>query len=62
MFALVPLLSLSADSVLFLAIGDWGGSSDSAPTTKGEIANGNGMAKLAASLDAKFVMAMGERF
>ena len=66
MIASLPTLALSfsssTDAVSFLAIGDWGGSSPEDPTTPGQIANGHGMAKLATSLDAKFVMAMGDNF
>eukprot|EP01065_Artemidia_motanka_P029457 TRINITY_DN35567_c0_g1_i1.p1 TRINITY_DN35567_c0_g1~~TRINITY_DN35567_c0_g1_i1.p1 ORF type:complete len:349 (+),score=140.68 TRINITY_DN35567_c0_g1_i1:63-1049(+) len=51
------------DSLSFLAIGDWGGNSDSAPTTTGELHNGAGMAKVASQLgDAKFVLAVGDNF
>ena len=62
MFALAPLLSLSADSVSFLAIGDWGGSSDASPTTAAQVANGKGMAAVAANLSAQFIMAVADNF
>lgn len=53
---------IAADSISFLAIGDWGGASDEQPTTSAQVANGHGMAKQAANLGARFVMAMGDNF
>ena len=46
----------------FLVLGDWGGSSDSSPTTAAQVANGQGMAAVAANLSAQFVMAVGDNF
>ena len=46
----------------FLVLGDWGGSSDSSPTTAAQVANGKGMAAVAANLSAQFIMAVGDNF
>ena len=44
----------------FLVLGDWGGSSDSKPSTSAQIDDGKGMAKVGAALNASFVMAVGD--
>eukprot|EP01059_Diplonema_ambulator_P031780 TRINITY_DN594_c0_g1_i1.p1 TRINITY_DN594_c0_g1~~TRINITY_DN594_c0_g1_i1.p1 ORF type:complete len:330 (+),score=120.28 TRINITY_DN594_c0_g1_i1:39-1028(+) len=52
-----------ADSMSFLALGDWGGTSDQTPTAPGEVDNNKGMGKVADSLGGvRFVMAMGDNF
>lgn len=51
------------DSLSFLVLGDWGGSSDSKPTTTGQKDNSKGMATVANQLgDTQFVMAVGDNF
>eukprot|EP01061_Rhynchopus_euleeides_P046858 TRINITY_DN90_c0_g1_i1.p1 TRINITY_DN90_c0_g1~~TRINITY_DN90_c0_g1_i1.p1 ORF type:complete len:348 (+),score=153.74 TRINITY_DN90_c0_g1_i1:48-1046(+) len=53
----------SNTTLSFLAIGDWGGSSDSKPTTRGEVDNNQAMGTVAQKLgDVRFVMAMGDNF
>eukprot|EP01059_Diplonema_ambulator_P028006 TRINITY_DN46707_c0_g1_i1.p1 TRINITY_DN46707_c0_g1~~TRINITY_DN46707_c0_g1_i1.p1 ORF type:complete len:348 (+),score=74.47 TRINITY_DN46707_c0_g1_i1:47-1045(+) len=53
----------AADSLSFLAIGDWGGTNASVPTSPGEVNNNIGMGKVAGELgDVGFVLAMGDNF
>merc|ERR1712176_879590 len=54
---------MGEDAMHFLAIGDWGGSSDSSPTTAAELDNAVGMAATAAALGGiRFVLAEGDNF
>lgn len=62
--------STQEDSLLFLAIGDWGGTSDEEPTSPSELDNSRGMAKAVQSIlststkpmKADFVLALGDNF
>eukprot|EP00755_Sulcionema_specki_P018389 Sspe_Gene.66758::Locus_39436_Transcript_1_2_Confidence_0.667_Length_1232::g.66758::m.66758/K14379/ACP5; tartrate-resistant acid phosphatase type 5 len=48
-------------SLSFLAIGDWGGKSDSVPTTPGEVENAAGMSRVARTLgNNQFILALGD--
>lgn len=67
MFRVLALLfvgsSVAQDTMHFLAIGDWGGSSDSNPTTEDEIDNAAGMAQVASGFGGvRFVLAEGDNF
>ena len=56
-------LFLTAEAMHFLAIGDWGGSSDSKPVTGAEKDNANGMAATAVALGGiRFVLGEGDNF
>ena len=51
------------DNMVFFSMGDWGGASDTAPTTASELSNGKGMDAAAAQLGKpRFVMAVGDNF
>eukprot|EP01064_Diplonema_japonicum_P017769 TRINITY_DN2607_c6_g1_i1.p1 TRINITY_DN2607_c6_g1~~TRINITY_DN2607_c6_g1_i1.p1 ORF type:complete len:353 (+),score=72.12 TRINITY_DN2607_c6_g1_i1:63-1061(+) len=53
----------AAESMSFLAIGDWGGKNNSEPATPGEVDNNKGMGHAADQLgDVQFVLAMGDNF
>ena len=54
----------STPDMLFFSMGDWGGASDTQPTTDSEIANGKGMQAVSDHLGLKprFVMAVGDNF
>eukprot|EP01060_Flectonema_neradi_P029582 TRINITY_DN411_c1_g2_i1.p1 TRINITY_DN411_c1_g2~~TRINITY_DN411_c1_g2_i1.p1 ORF type:complete len:350 (+),score=72.63 TRINITY_DN411_c1_g2_i1:57-1052(+) len=53
----------AADSMSFLAIGDWGGTSDTDPTAPGEVDNNKGMGAVASQHgDTQFVLALGDNF
>lgn len=53
----------TAESMVFLAIGDWGGSGDSAPTTPTERDNAQGMGNVAEAVGGvRFVLAQGDNF
>ena len=53
----------AADSMSFLAIGDWGGTSDTDPTAPGEVDNNKGMGAVAQTLgNTEFVLALGDNF
>ena len=51
-----------ADSLNFLAVGDWGGQDTDPYTRPGEIAAAGGMATIATQLNAKFVLGLGDNF
>jgi len=59
-FGLVVAVSASGPSLLY--VGDWGGSSDSHPTTAAEITTAGGMAKKAKELSADGVLLLGDNF
>ena len=65
--ACVVLLARGAEGYFFYSLGDWGGDSDSHPTTQVEINNAQGMVSTAASgvLSAStphFAMLVGDNF
>ena len=61
--SLLAVATAANSSLTFLALGDWGGSSDQDPTAAGELSNNKGMGAVAASLgDVGFVLAMGDNF
>eukprot|EP01064_Diplonema_japonicum_P037767 TRINITY_DN895_c6_g1_i1.p1 TRINITY_DN895_c6_g1~~TRINITY_DN895_c6_g1_i1.p1 ORF type:complete len:356 (+),score=39.73 TRINITY_DN895_c6_g1_i1:80-1069(+) len=56
-------MATAADSMSFLAIGDWGGMGDGHPTSPGEVDNNKGMGSVAETLgDMQFVLALGDNF
>jgi len=64
-FAMTLLLNVASaiDSMHFLAIGDWGGNSDSNPVTAAEKDNAVGMAHVASGFGGvRFVLAEGDNF
>ena len=55
--------STVAGEMVFFSMGDWGGASDTAPTTTSELSNGHGMDAAAGQLGKpRFVMAVGDNF
>lgn len=57
------IMSVADDAMHFLAIGDWGGSSDSSPVTSAEKQVVDGMASVASDLGGvRFVLAEGDNF
>jgi hypothetical protein len=59
------LLLASTEAYYFYSLGDWGGSSDSSPTTQVEKNNAAGMVRAAHGLDAskpEFALLVGDNF
>lgn len=52
----------SSDSLNFLIIGDWGGSSDSRPVTGSQLATAKGMGIAGQTFGAQFVLGLGDNF
>ena len=63
--ATLSLLLASTEAYYFYSLGDWGGSSDTQPTTQVEYNNAAGMVKAAHGLDARkpeFALLVGDNF
>jgi hypothetical protein len=63
--ATLSLLLASTEAYYFYSLGDWGGSSDTEPTTQVEYNNAAGMVKAAHGLDAskpEFALLVGDNF
>jgi len=58
---LLPFVLVSSD-LNFLAIGDWGGSSDTKPTSAGQVDDAAGMALIASELHVDFATLLGDNF
>lgn len=52
----------ASGSLSFLALGDWGGDSDATPVNQAESCVATGMGTVASSLQAEFVLALGDNF
>lgn len=63
LFPVLLVIFIQLSSALnFLAIGDWGGSDKEPYYTSAQVAAAKGMDKVAAALNAEFVMAVGDNF
>ena len=63
--ATLSLVLASTEAYYFYSLGDWGGSSDSSPTTQVEKNNAAGMVQAAHGLDAskpEFALLVGDNF
>ena len=56
------LLPIVTSQLSFVAVGDWGGESDAQPTTAAQIADSQGMAKIAAELQVEGILLLGDNF
>jgi tartrate-resistant acid phosphatase type 5 len=56
----VAVLTVSVQSLNFLAVGDWGGTETAPYYTPGQLASVTGMEKVAKALKSEFVLAVGE--
>lgn len=52
----------SAAGLSLLAVGDWGGSSDTHPTTSAQISAASGMSKIADAISAQGILLLGDNF
>ena len=52
----------AAAPLSLLCLGDWGGASDAAPTTRAQLADARGMAAAAGALGAEAVLLLGDNF